>query len=127
MHIETAVHCFASSSRRLRKYPELQIAIGQWASATVHAVQGRRHADVDDRPRATDQRLSQRKCSLHFAGFNFTPTSSTCCCNRRRQNQFSADTLWIDVRSASVPGQAAVSPADREKIATANAERLFRM
>jgi uncharacterized protein len=131
-HIETAIHSLRLvASGAFDRYPGLQIMIGHLGEAIPFML-----SRIDQRlPR--EQTYLKRSTadyfrenfSYTFAGFNFIPTFLDLLLQVGVDRiMFSVDYPYATMESArAFLDQIPVSPADREKIAHGNAERLLRM
>ncbi|MFZ2104702.1 MAG: amidohydrolase family protein [Roseiarcus sp.] len=130
-HIETAVHVIRIIlGGAFDKYPELQLVIGHMGEGLPFML-----SRLDVMPMAMTK--LERPISAYlrenvhytFAGFNFTPTFLDLLLQVGVDRiMFSADHPYGSMSEArAFLDRLPVSSADREKIAHANAERLFRM
>ncbi len=132
-HIETAVHVIRIvASGAFDKYPRLQLVIGHLGEGLPFMIQ------------RLDQNLSSQMTKLErpsfssylreniyytFSGFNFLPTFLDLLLEVGVDRiMFSADYPYASMKEArDFLDRIPVSPADREKIAHSNAEKLFKM
>ena len=130
-HIETAVHVLRIIlGGAFDKYPELQIAIGHMGETLPFML-----SRVDVMPMSMTGLARPISAYLRenvhytFAGFNFTPTFLDLLLQVGVDRiMFSADHPYGSMSEArAFLERLPVSPADREKIAHGNAERLLRM
>src|ERR1700728_1145852 len=130
-HIETAVHVLRIIlGGAFDKYPELQLVIGHMGEGLPFML-----SRLDLLPMAMTK--LERPISAYlrenvhytFAGFNFAPTFLDLLLQVGVDRiMFSADHPYGSMSEArAFLDRLPVSPADREKIAHGNAERLFRM
>jgi len=131
-HIDTAVHVLRIIlSGAFDRYPKLQLIIGHMGEALPFMLQRvdhnlSRHVTKLDRSVAAYLR---ENVSYTFSGFNYTPTFLDLLLEVGVERiMFSADYPYASMATAtSFLGGLPVSPADRERIAHGNTERLLRL
>jgi len=131
-HIETAVHVIRMiASGLFDKYPKLQLVIGHLGEGLPFMLE---RLDQNFPPQVTKLERpsfsSYLRENVHytFSGFNFLPTFLDLLLEVGVDRiMFSADYPYASMKEArNFLDRIPVSPADREKIAHVNAERLFR-
>ena len=130
-HIETAVHVIRIvASGVFDKYPKLQLMIGHLGEGLPFMIQ-RLDQNLPKQMTKLERPFSSYlRENIHytFSGFNFLPTFLDLLLEVGVDRiMFSADHPYASMKEArAFLDKIPVSPADREKIAYKNAERLFK-
>jgi predicted TIM-barrel fold metal-dependent hydrolase len=131
-HIETAIHVLRLIlSGAFDRYPKLQLIIGHMGEALPFMLQRIDHG-LPTRLTKLNRPVSaylRENVSYTFSGFNYVPTFLDLMMEVGADRiMFSADYPFGSMVSArTFLGQLPVCPADRERIAHSNAERLLRL